>query len=92
MSAVETSGPVKSALRTVELLEYFAGRRGMHGLAEIQQALGYPKSSLYMLLRTLADRGWVETDATGTLYGIGERALLAASAWQCMPAGRPGTR
>jgi DNA-binding IclR family transcriptional regulator len=72
---------VKSALRTVEVLEFFAGHRGMHSLADLQQALGYPKSSLYMLLRTLADCGWVETDATGTLYGIGVRALLVGTSY-----------
>ena len=75
------AGPVKSALRTVELLEYFAGHRGLHSLAELQQSLGYPKSSLYMLLRTLTDLGWVETDSTGTLYGIGLRALLVGTSY-----------
>ncbi|MFD7735958.1 IclR family transcriptional regulator [Kitasatospora phosalacinea] len=72
---------VKSAVRTVELLEYFAGRPGMHSLAEVQEQTGYPKSSLYMLLRTLAELGWVETDATGTRYGIGVRALLVGSSY-----------
>jgi IclR family acetate operon transcriptional repressor len=74
-------GPVKSALRTVELLEYFAGNRGPHSLAELQASLGYPKSSLYMLLRTLTDLGWVETDTTGTLYSIGLRALLVGTSY-----------
>ena len=79
MSAAESGGAqVKSAVRTVELLEYFAGRPGMHSLASVQEAVGYPKSSLYMLLRTLVDIGWVETDATGTRYGIGVRALLVS--------------
>ncbi|OLB80893.1 MAG: IclR family transcriptional regulator, partial [Actinobacteria bacterium 13_2_20CM_2_71_6] len=75
------AGPVKSALRTVELLEYFAGHRGLHSLAGLQHDLGYPKSSLYMLLRTLTDLGWVETDSTGTLYGIGLRALLVGTSY-----------
>jgi len=75
------AGPVKSALRTVELLEFFAGHRGLHSLAALQQRLGYPKSSLYMLLRTLTDLGWVETDPTGTLYGIGLRALLVGTSY-----------
>ncbi|GIH14662.1 IclR family transcriptional regulator [Rugosimonospora africana] len=78
---VNGAGPVKSALRTVELLEFFAGHRGLHSLAELQQSLGYPKSSLYMLLRTLTDLGWVETDPTGTLYGIGLRALLVGTSY-----------
>ncbi|MFG3201577.1 IclR family transcriptional regulator [Streptomyces sp. NPDC048192] len=83
MSAAETGGgaQVKSAVRTVELLEYFAGKPGMHSLAAVQEAVGYPKSSLYMLLRTLVELGWVETDATGTRYGIGVRALLVGTSY-----------
>ncbi|CAL9571575.1 IclR family transcriptional regulator [Streptomyces sp. enrichment culture] len=83
MTAGEAGGgtQVKSAVRTVELLEYFAGRPGMHSLAAVQEAVGYPKSSLYMLLRTLVDLGWVETDATGTRYGIGVRALLVGTSY-----------
>ncbi len=82
MSVAESGGAqVKSAVRTVELLEYFAGRPGMHSLAAVQEAVGYPKSSLYMLLRTLVELGWVETDATGTRYGIGVRALLVGTSY-----------
>ncbi|MEU5806820.1 IclR family transcriptional regulator [Streptomyces sp. NPDC047718] len=72
---------VKSAVRTVVLLEHFAARPGLHSLAEIQHDLDLPKSSLYMLLRTLVNLGWVETDATGTRYGIGVRALLVGSSY-----------
>jgi IclR family transcriptional regulator, acetate operon repressor len=75
------AGPVKSAQRTVELLEFFAGHRGRHSLAQLQASLGYPKSSLYVLLRTLTECGWVETDSTGTLYGIGLRALLVGTSY-----------
>lgn len=81
MSTADTPAPVKSALRTVEVLEFFAQHPGPYSLAALQQELGYPKSSLYMLLRTLADAGWVETDATGTLYGIGVRALLVGTSY-----------
>ncbi|MFF5452888.1 IclR family transcriptional regulator [Streptomyces sp. NPDC012950] len=82
MATADAGGAqVKSAVRTVELLEYFAGRAGMHSLAAVQEAVGYPKSSLYMLLRTLVELGWVETDATGTRYGIGVRALLVGTAY-----------
>lgn len=72
---------VKSAVRTVELLEFFAGSPGMHSLAAVQESVGYPKSSLYMLLRTLVELGWIETDATGTRYGIGVRALLVGTSY-----------
>ncbi|MER5730851.1 IclR family transcriptional regulator [Streptomyces sp. NPDC002138] len=73
--------PVKSAVRTVRLLEHFAARPGLHSLADIQHDLGLPKSSLYMLLRTLVGMGWVETDSQGTRYGIGVRALLVGSSY-----------
>jgi DNA-binding IclR family transcriptional regulator len=80
-TAAAGGSQVKSAVRTVELLEFFAGRPGMHTLAEVQTAVGYPKSSLYMLLRTLVELGWVETDTTGTRYGIGVRALLVGTSY-----------
>jgi IclR family transcriptional regulator, acetate operon repressor len=80
MDASDTRG-VKSAMRTVALLDFFARQGGMYSLTEIQQELGYPKSSLYALLRTLVRLGWVETDPTGTLYRIGMRALLVGASY-----------
>jgi IclR family acetate operon transcriptional repressor len=73
--------PVKSARRTVELLEFLAGEAQGCTLASVHQHLGHPKSSLYMLLRTLVGAGWVETDPTGTLYRVGLRALLVGTAY-----------
>jgi len=32
-------------------------------------------------LRAVTDLGWVETDTTGTLYGIGLRALLVGTSY-----------
>src|SRR6476646_4743073 len=69
---------VKSAARTVELLELLAARGNQPTrLRELSEALGAPRSSIYALLRTLVDRRWVRTDATGTLYSIGIHASLA---------------
>jgi IclR family transcriptional regulator, acetate operon repressor len=82
MDPSDTTAPgVKSATRTVALLDFFARQGGMYSLAAIQQELGYPKSSLYALLRTLVQLGWVETDPTGTLYRIGMRALLVGASY-----------
>ena len=82
MSAARSNAqPVKSAVRTVEVLDFFARHPGLHTLSSLQQSLGYPKSSLYVLLRTLLDLGWLETDATGTLYRIGLRALLVGTSY-----------
>ena len=40
-----------------------------------------PRSSAHALLRTLVGQGWVRSDATGTLYGIGVRALLVGTSY-----------
>jgi DNA-binding IclR family transcriptional regulator len=80
----ETGGvrEVKSAARTVELLELLAARGDRPArLQELADGLGVPRSSMYALLQTLASRGWVRTDVTGSLYGIGIRALLTGTGY-----------
>ncbi len=76
-----SSGAVKSADRTIELLELLAGYSEPLTLSEIHRELAYPKSSLFVLLRTLVARGWVETDRRGTGYSIGVRALLVGTSY-----------
>ncbi|KAB2340422.1 IclR family transcriptional regulator [Actinomadura rudentiformis] len=73
---------VKSAARAVELLEVLASRQNRPArLRELSEALEAPRSSVHALLRTLAERGWVRTDPTGTLYSVGIRALLAGTTY-----------
>jgi DNA-binding IclR family transcriptional regulator len=73
---------VKSAVRTVELLEYLAARPDNPArLREISDALDMPRSSAHALLRTLVAQGWVRCDPSGTLYGIGIRALLVGTSY-----------
>jgi DNA-binding IclR family transcriptional regulator len=73
---------VKSAVRTVELLEYLAERHDDPArLREISDALDMPRSSAHALLRTLVRQGWVRSDPSGTLYGIGIRALLVGTSY-----------
>ena len=83
MSEPDLSGrKVKSAVRTVELLEYLAARHDDPArLREISQALDMPRSSAHALLRTLVAQGWVRCDPSGTLYGIGIRALLVGTSY-----------
>jgi IclR family transcriptional regulator, acetate operon repressor len=81
VEASRTTPQVKSAARTIELLEYLAANRGLHNLNDVHSALNYPKSSLYVLLRTLVDLGWIETDVSGTLYRIGLRPLLVGTSY-----------
>ncbi|MGB4136677.1 MAG: IclR family transcriptional regulator [Microbacterium sp.] len=74
--------PVKSALHTIEVLEYLASRDDEPArLRDIGDDLGIPRSSLYALLRTLADRGWVRRDTSGTLYTIGIKSLMAGTTY-----------
>ena len=75
------AGSVKSARRTVELLEVLADAPRRLSQTELQHALGMPKSSLHALLRTLVDAGWVETSERGVDYGIGLRALRAGASY-----------
>lgn len=73
---------MKSAARTVELLELLAARADRPArLQELADELGVPRSSMYALLQTLVGRGWVRTDVTGSLYGIGIHALLTGTGY-----------
>lgn len=72
---------VKSAGRAVDVLELLAASPYRLTLSELQRALGVPKSSLHGLLQTLVARGWLQTNARGTSYGIGLRALRVGAAY-----------
>ena len=50
---------VKSAARALEILEVFAEQRKRLNSAQLGQALGYPKSSLSVLLRSLVKQGYL---------------------------------
>ncbi len=60
---------VKSAARVLDLLEYFGSVREPKLLKDIVLALGFPKSSTLMLLRTLEKRGYVKR-------GLDDRYIL----------------
>lgn len=50
---------VKQAANTLELLEYFARRQTPARLAEIADDLGWPRSSTFNIISTLADKGFL---------------------------------
>ncbi|WP_307128297.1 IclR family transcriptional regulator [Streptomyces sp. B1I3] len=80
----ENSGvrSVKSAARTVALLELLAARGDRPArLDELAEELGVPRSSMYQLLQTLIACRWVRSDTTGSLYGIGIRALHTGTSY-----------
>jgi DNA-binding IclR family transcriptional regulator len=73
---------VKSAARTIGILELLAERGNEPvTIREICAAMDAPRSSIYALLRTLTEAGWVRTDSTRSLYSIGIRALLAGTTY-----------
>jgi DNA-binding IclR family transcriptional regulator len=73
--------PVKSADRTLEILETLAAAPNRLSLGGLARTLSIPKSSLHGILRTMVQRGWVETDQTGLLFGLGVRALLVGTSY-----------
>ncbi len=75
-------GPVKSAERTVRILQALAPPPYVLSVAQLQERTGYPRSSLHALLRTLVDLRWIEPPAGPTGgYGIGSQALLTGTAY-----------
>ncbi|MER7005458.1 IclR family transcriptional regulator [Dactylosporangium sp. NPDC000555] len=81
MSSSEPFQPVKSASRTLDVLEALAASPHRRSLVDLARALNIPKSSLHGILRTMAKRGWVESDDTGTRFGLGVRALQVGAAY-----------
>lgn len=50
---------VKQAANVLELMEYFARRRRPATMAEISDDLGWPRSSTFNLVGTIAEKGWL---------------------------------
>jgi DNA-binding IclR family transcriptional regulator len=59
---------VKSAARTFEVLEVFAAERARLTATRIGALLGYPKSSLNVLLRSMVTQGYLSLDTAGSTY------------------------
>lgn len=73
---------MKSAARTIDILEVLAARGNAPvTIRELCSVLNAPRSSIYALLRTLVEAGWVRTDPSRTTYSIGIRALLAGTTY-----------
>jgi DNA-binding IclR family transcriptional regulator len=71
---------VKSALRVFDLLEFFAEWRRPATVSEICLSLGWPQSSTSVLLRSLADSGYLDHDPRSRMYVPTARVTLA-TAW-----------
>lgn len=72
---------VKSAERTVRILEALAESPNRMTLAQLHDRMGYPRSSLHALVRTLRELKWVEADEAGSAFGVGPHALLSGTAY-----------
>src|SRR4029453_16139950 len=72
---------VKSAERTVRILEALAPSPSPPPPPPLQQRVGSPRSSLHALVRTLRELKWIETDDSGSAFGIGPHALLSGTAY-----------
>lgn len=59
---------VKSALRAIEILEFFMRVRQPCAMSEIGLALGYPPSSTTVLLKTLVGLGYLNFDRRTRVY------------------------
>ena len=57
--------------RAIEVLSVFSHARPALSLAEIVQAVGLPKTTVFRVLSSLVERGLCEWDATGGKYSLG---------------------
>lgn len=73
-AAGRTSGRVKSADRTLAVLELLARHPAGVTFSEVVELLSLPRSSTHGLLRTLTDAGWLHVD--DGIYRLGIRAWL----------------
>lgn len=85
-AANDTSDPaearmVKSALRTIQMMEVLGAAGRPITVTELHQRTGYPRSSLHQLLHTLLALGWIEVTADGAGIGVGPHALLCGTAY-----------
>jgi IclR family transcriptional regulator, acetate operon repressor len=74
------SNPVKSAMRTLDVIEYVVAHRQGAVAQEIAGALAIPVSSLSYLLATLAERGYLVRQGRRYLPGPGLERLRAPDA------------
>lgn len=72
---------VKSAERTIALVEYLSSAESPRSLREVTDDLAFPRASAYALLMTLIRTGWVEHDDTGSRFRLGIRALRAGASY-----------
>ena len=81
MNESDGSG-VKSAERALTILELFSRPGQALTFTQVAEVLGYPRSSLHGLLRTLTDRGWLRLDPATRRFTLGLRAWETGVAYR----------
>jgi len=84
VNAPPVSNPVKSAMRTLDVIEFVVAHRQGVVAQEIAGALAIPVSSLSYLLATLTERGYLTRAGRRYLPGPGLRRLHAPDAAQSL--------
>ena len=70
---------VKSAARTLQVLEFFDEVRASASVMEVSRALSYPQSSTSGLLKSLVTLGYLSYDPYARLYTPTHRVTLLGS-------------
>ena len=78
-SSEESAGVVKSAVRTLEILEYFDEVRHPLNVVGVATALGYPQSSTAALLRSLTSMGYLRYNRIERTYMPTDRVPFLGS-------------
>ena len=73
--------PVKSADRVLTLIDLLTEHRNGLTFTQLQEFTGWPRSSLYGLVRTMAERHHLEFDPHNQAYRIGVRVWEAGQAF-----------
>lgn len=88
MTAITSSTPttpdaraVKSADRTLHILETLGDAARPLTVVELHRLTGYPRSSLHQLLHTLAASRWIDMSEDGARVAIGAQALVVGTSY-----------
>lgn len=69
----DSTVPVKSADRVLDILEAVAAASGRASFSQLMGGLGIPRSSLFQLLGNLVSRGYLEQDTATLRYSLGAK-------------------
>ncbi|MCH3942840.1 MAG: IclR family transcriptional regulator [Atopobiaceae bacterium] len=71
----------RSTLRVLTILRLLARHEGGMTLSELGREVGAPKSSIYPIIHTMADQGFVELDEASARYSIGLKSYLVGMSY-----------